>query len=86
MTLERDLPIAGVALLYNKRIQEGTEQMVQVVLVNIDKGDDNFDLIAKAERYVFQHEVLSESVKGFTRVSWSISSMVEEAKGVSHEI
>ena len=68
--------ITGVALLYQKQTKDGWENKVRCVLVNNDEGDDEYDLKAKAERYVANNEEMSEEVKDYNLVAWNTATYI----------
>lgn len=68
------LVITGVALLYERRIGNRISSKVFSVLVNTGREDDEFDLKAKAERYVASNDTLKEQVKDYKLVAWHFAT------------
>ena len=70
--------ITGVALLYQKQTKGGWENKVRCVLVDTKEGDDEFDLKAKAERYIANHAELSEQIEDHNLVAWNTATHVQD--------
>jgi len=72
--------ISGVAVLYQKNDNGRIHSKVRCILVDTKDTDDEFDLKAKAERYIAGNEEMKQDFEGHDLVAWSIASQVDISK------
>ena len=65
--------LCAAGFLYQKQEVGQITNKVFSCLIPQSKGDDEFSMKAKAERYFNQHEDIGEQIKGFNLVAWSFA-------------